>query len=130
TRLEFIDRFRSTSADADQFEVLLSTSPYLASAVTGKRYGLHTHCGWFDFEARDIRQLTNVNIDVADIDVPPPPDAVRRIAILTMTQFEALNGEVLDRPIERLNALHDHLKAIFSDIITPEAAARVALDVQ
>jgi hypothetical protein len=35
---------------------------------------------------------------------------------------------MLDGPVERLDALHDHLKSIYGRIITSDAAKRVALN--
>ena len=84
-RLEYVDRFNSTTPDADQFEVILRTSDYISPAVRDKPHALHVHSGWFDFESLQIRRLTNINIAVADVDIPPPPEPVRKITILSMT---------------------------------------------
>jgi uncharacterized protein (TIGR04255 family) len=128
TRLEYIDRFTSTTEDANHFEVLREDSPLLAAALRGKTNALHNHSGWFDFESGNIRRLTNVNVDVADVDIPAPPAPRRRISVLTLGQFEALHGEILDRPIERFDSLHDHLKALLASIISDEAVERIALN--
>jgi uncharacterized protein (TIGR04255 family) len=126
-RLEYIDRFRSAPGGADHFDVLSRDSKYLTAAVKDKDKALHVYSGWFDFETPTIRRLTNLNIDVNDIPIPPPPEPRRTVSILSMGQFEAIEG-VLDKPIERLDVLHDYLKTTFGSIITPEAAARVALN--
>jgi uncharacterized protein (TIGR04255 family) len=128
-RLEYVDRFQSAPGGADQFEVISKDSAFLAPIVRAKTAALHVHSGWFDFEGQNIRKLTNVNIDVNDILVPLPPSAEqrRKISILSMGQFEALVG-FLDRPIERLDTLHDYLKDTFRNVITPDAATRVALN--
>jgi len=126
-RLEYIDRFVSPPGGADHFEVIFRASKYLAPIVTEKSAALHVHSGWFDFPTNKIRQLTNVNIDVHDIAVPPPPDPRRKIAVLTMSELEALEGG-LDDPMQRLDAIHDYLKLVYRSIITPEAATRVALN--
>jgi hypothetical protein len=78
-------------------------------------------------ETPRIRRLTNVNIDVNDIAIPPPPDPRRSISVVSMGQFEALEG-ALDTPLQRLVTLHDYLKATFGSIISAEAAARVAIN--
>jgi uncharacterized protein (TIGR04255 family) len=126
-RLEYIDRFQSAPGGADHFEVLSRDSIFLTPVVRDKDGALHVHSGWFDFETPRIRRLTNVNIDVNDTPVPPPPDARRSISVISMGQFEALDG-ALDNPLQRLEALHDYLKATFGSIITQEAADRVALN--
>jgi len=125
-RLEYIDRFQSVPPVADHFEVISRDSKFLAPIVKDKRAALHVHSGWFDFETPTIRKLTNVNIDVLDHSIPPPPDPRRKITVLTMGQLEALAG-MLDRPIERLQSLHRYLKETFRSIITAEAAIRVGL---
>ncbi|MGH6811862.1 MAG: TIGR04255 family protein [Methylocella sp.] len=128
-RLEYVDRFQSAPEGADHFEVISKDSVFLAPIVRDKTAALHVHSGWFDFETPNIRKLTNVNVDVNDISIPlpPPSEQRRKISILSMGQFEALAGS-LDRPPERLDTLHDYLKDTFRNIITPEAASRVALN--
>jgi uncharacterized protein (TIGR04255 family) len=126
-RLEYVDRFNSTILSADHFEVINRKSEFLAPAVASKTAALHVHSGWFDYETPDIRKLTNVNIDVNDASVPPPPDPRRTISVLSIGQFEALNG-TLDKTVERLNTLHDYLKSTFGETITVEAANRVSLN--
>jgi uncharacterized protein (TIGR04255 family) len=127
-RLEYVDRFNSTTSDADQWEVINKTSDYLSPAVRDKNNALHVHSGWFDFETPQVRRLTNINIDITDVEIPPPPEPIRKIAVLSLAQVEALEGGVLDNPLERIDAHHGYLKSIFGKIITPEAAARVALN--
>jgi uncharacterized protein (TIGR04255 family) len=126
-RLEYVDRFQSILGGGDHFEVIRRDSAFLPPIVGDKPAALHVHSGWFDFETPNVRQLTNVNIDVSDVTVPPPPEPRRNVSILSMGQFEALTG-TLDKPVERLVSLHDYLKSIFGRIITPDAAARVALN--
>jgi uncharacterized protein (TIGR04255 family) len=126
-RLEYVDRFNSTTEKADHFEVINKHSDFLAPAVSSKTAALHTHCGWFDFETASIRQLTIVNIDVNDPPIPPPPQPRRSISVLSVGQFEALQ-DTLDRPIDRLDFLRDALKSTFGKVITSEAADRVALN--
>jgi uncharacterized protein (TIGR04255 family) len=126
-RLEYFDRFNSTTPDADQWEVINETSDYLSPAIRDKNNALHVHSGWFDFETPQVRRLTNINIDITDVEIPPPPEPIRKIAVLSLAQVEALEG-VLDSPLERIDAHHGYLKSIFGKIITPEAAARVALN--
>lgn len=128
-RLEYVDRFQSALGGADHFEVISKESAFLAPIVQAKTAALHVHSGWFDFETPNIRKLTNVNVDVNDISIPPPPQSEqrRKISILSMGQFEALVGR-LDRPIERLGTLHDDLKDTFRSIITTEAASRIRLN--
>jgi uncharacterized protein (TIGR04255 family) len=126
-RLEYVDRFESAPGGADHFEVLRRESDFLCRVIADKTAALHVHSGWFDFETPHVRKLTNVNIDVHDITIPAPPDARRKITVLSMGQFEALQG-TLDNPVSRLDDLHAYLKSIFGRIITPGAAARVALN--
>jgi uncharacterized protein (TIGR04255 family) len=128
-RLEYLDRFNSTSEEADHFEVIRRDSEFLPPVVAPKTAALHAHCGWFDFDAVGVRKLTAVNIDVSDVPIPPPPppDRKRTVTILSVGQFEALEG-MLDRPVQRLDTLHDDLKYNFGRIITPDAAKRIALN--
>lgn len=122
-RLEYQDRFKATTPDADHFEVLEKSSIYLSDAVRDKTSAIHVYSGWFDFEEPDIRQLTNVNIGVGESSA----GGARTINLFTMGQFERLSGGPLNDPLERLNRLHDHLKTVFGGVITPVAANRVAL---
>jgi len=124
-RLEFVDRFNSIPGGADHFEVISKKSPYLPPILADRDANLHAHSGWFDAESAAVRRLTNVNIDVRNI--PNQTEGRRTISTLTMGQFEALEG-TLDRPLERIMGLHGYLKAIFGDLITKEAAERVALN--
>jgi uncharacterized protein (TIGR04255 family) len=126
-RLEYVDRFQSVPGGADHFEVIKRDSVFLAPILRDKSAALHVHSGWFDFESSNVRQLTNINIDVNDVPIPPPSDPRRNISILSMGQFEALMG-TLDRPMERLDELHRYLKLTFGRIITPDAAQRVGLN--
>jgi uncharacterized protein (TIGR04255 family) len=126
-RLEYVDRFNSTVENADHFEVIKRDSEFLAPVVASKTAALHVHCGWFDFETAHVRQLTAVNIDVSDVAIPPPPQPRRTVSVLSISQFEALQG-MLDRPVERLDALHGHLKSMYGRIITSDAAKRVGLN--
>lgn len=126
-RLEYVDRFNSTIESADHFEVIDRASEFLAPVVTSKTAALHVHCGWFDFETATVRQLTAVNIDVNDPPVPKPPQPRRSVSILSVSQFEALEG-TLDKPVERFDTLHDGLKSTYGRIITAEAARRVSLN--
>src|SRR5262249_13897979 len=121
-RLGYFYRFYSTSPHADQWEVINETSHYLSPAIRAKNNALHVHLGWFDFETPQVRRLTNINIDITDVEIPPPPEPIRKIAVLSLAQVEALEG-VLDSPLERIDAHHGYLKSIFGKIITPEAAA-------
>jgi uncharacterized protein (TIGR04255 family) len=126
-RLEYVDRFNSTIENADHFEVIKRDSEFLAPVVASKTAALHVHCGWFDFETVLIRQLTAINIDVSDAPIPPPPQPRRTVSVLSVSQFEALQG-TLDRPVQRLDGLHDHLKSMYRRIITSDAAKRVGLN--
>ncbi len=126
-RLEFVDRFNSTTSSADHFEVINRNSEFLAPVVASKTAALHVHSGWFEYESSHVRKLTNINIDVNDASIPPPPDPKRTISVLSIGQFEALHG-TLDKPVERLDTLHDYLKSAFGTIITREAADRVSLN--
>jgi len=124
-RLEYLDRFQSKLGGADHFEVIEKTSDYVAPKLREKGAALHVHSGWFDYEP-PIRKLTNVNIDVNDLSVPLPENR-RNITVLTLGQFEALEG-VLQDPTSRVHTLHDYLKDIFRATITTEAAVRVSLN--
>jgi|SRR5215831_19623550 len=126
-RLEYVDRFQSVPGGGDHFEVIQRDSVFLAPILRDKSAALHVHSGWFDFESANVRQLTNINIDVNDVPIPPPSDPRRHISILSMGQFEALTG-TLDRPMERLDELHNYLKLTFGRIITLDAAQRVGLN--
>jgi uncharacterized protein (TIGR04255 family) len=126
-RLDYLDSFQASRPEADHFEVISRESKFIVPAVREKTAALHVHSGWFDFESSNIRQLTNINIDVNEITVPGTADLQRRISILSLGQFEALAG-TLERAIERLDGLHEYLKSTFRGIITKEAAVRVALD--
>ena len=101
-------------------------TPYLCKTASEKRYSLHNHSGWFDFEGDTIRSLTNVNIDVVEPEKAQIIEQPTRISLFTMRRIEALIG-VIDRPRERIGSLHIYLKEVFRCIITDEAAVRVAL---
>jgi uncharacterized protein (TIGR04255 family) len=126
-RLQYLDRFRSIPGGGDHFEVLSRNSPFIVDSLRSAGAAFHVHSGWFDLSEPDVRKLTNVNIDVGDLSGPVPPDMRRQITILCMGQDEALTG-VLSDPIERIQSLHLYLKTLFGNVISPEAAARVALN--
>jgi uncharacterized protein (TIGR04255 family) len=124
-RLEYLDKFNSKPGGADHFQVIERTSDHVAPKLREKAGALHVHSGWFDLEL-PIRKLTNVNIDVNDLSVPLPENR-RTLTVLTLGQFEALEG-VLENPTSRVHTLHDYLKDIFRATITKEAAARISLN--
>jgi uncharacterized protein (TIGR04255 family) len=127
-RLQYVDRFRSIPGGGDHFEVLSTSSPYIVEALKhSSETAFHVHSGWFEMTDPGVRKLTNVNVDVTDLSGPPPPDMKRQLSIMCMGQDEALSG-ILSDPIERAQSLHLYLKNLFENIITPEAATRVALN--
>jgi uncharacterized protein (TIGR04255 family) len=89
-RVEYIDRFQSKPGGADHFEVVERTSEHITPNLRQKGMALHVHSGWFDYEP-PIRRLTNVNIDVNDLSVPTPKNR-RTLTVLTLGQFESLEG--------------------------------------
>jgi hypothetical protein len=105
--------------------VIEKTSDYIAPKLREKGVALHVHSGWFDYEP-PVRKLTNVNIDVNDLAVPVPENR-RSLTVLTLGQFEALDG-VLQDPTSQMDILHDYLKDIFGATIAKGAAARVSLN--
>jgi uncharacterized protein (TIGR04255 family) len=127
-KLEYWDRFQSTNSTANQFELLRENSSLLVGAVRGKHDAFHVHSGWFDFEGATVRLLTNVNVDTNTVAIREGNnDPIRRnITILTLGQAESLKG-TLDKPLERLDNIHTHLKLTFRDIITDAAARRINL---
>jgi uncharacterized protein (TIGR04255 family) len=126
-RVEYLDRFQSNPGGADHFEVISRRSNYLTPCLRDKGDALHIHSGWFDYEpGGKVRRLTNVNIDVNDLSAPSPENR-RRLTVLTLGQFEVLDGVVED-PVAQMDILHDYLKKIFGEAITEEAAARVSLN--
>jgi uncharacterized protein (TIGR04255 family) len=126
-RLQYLDRFRSMPGGADHFEVLSRNSPFIVDSLRSAGAAFHVHSGWFDLSESNVRKLTNVNIDVSDLSGPAPPDMRRQLTILCLGQDEALTG-ILSDPIERIQSLHLYLKDLFGNTISPEAAARVALN--
>jgi uncharacterized protein (TIGR04255 family) len=125
-QLQYIDRFISVIVAADVFEVVSKTSSLLAPVLANKNRALHCHSGWFEYFGADRRRLTNVNITLVDNSAPSQVDAKSTLTLLTMARVEELAGAV-EQPLDELTNLHDYLKVVFKDIITTEAAARVAL---
>jgi uncharacterized protein (TIGR04255 family) len=126
-QLQYVDSFTSTAVLADHFEVISKTSSFLAPALHNKRRAFHCHSGWFDYAEDKRRNLTNVNIGVVDNSPPAKADDMSKITILTMSRTEALSG-VLNEPLKQLSNSQGYLKKLFEGIITPEAAARIALN--
>jgi uncharacterized protein (TIGR04255 family) len=126
-QLQYLDRFTSTSVGADPFEVVSRSSSLLASVLADKTRAFHCHSGWFDYLGHDRRKLTNVNVGLVDNSPPSPEDTLSKLTFLTMARIEMVAG-VLHQPLDELTSLHDYLKAVFEDIITDEAASRVALN--
>jgi uncharacterized protein (TIGR04255 family) len=127
-RLQYVDRFLSIPGGGNHFEVLSPSSPYIVEALKhSSETAFHVHSGWFDMTEPGVRKLTNVNVDVNDLSGPLPPDMKRQLSILCMGQDEALAGALSD-PVERAQSLHLYLKNLFGNIISPEAATRVALN--
>lgn len=126
-QLQYVDRFTSTTLQADPFEVVSRTSSLLPAVLADKARAFHFHSGWFDYLGNDRRKLTNVNIGLVDNSSPSPADAMSTLTFLTLARIEELAGTIA-QPLDELTSLHDYLKDIFKGIITAEAAARVALD--
>jgi uncharacterized protein (TIGR04255 family) len=127
-RLQYVDRFRSEALDADHFEVVEKNSRFMVSAIPSPAIAFHVHSGWFDLEpGGGVRILTNVNVDANDISEQISGKQMRDLGILTMCQHESLTG-VLDGPLQRIEALHIYLKSLFGQVVSPQAASRVSLN--
>ncbi len=98
----------------------------------------HSHVGYFVPLAPSARRLVNVNVDVLDLaesaapDQPLQPAIQRRsVGFYSMAQD---SGPTSASPVDHhgtistLEDLHTSLKAIFSDVITLEAADRISLN--
>jgi uncharacterized protein (TIGR04255 family) len=124
-KLEYYDRFQALLADADLYEVIDKSSPYLSPILQGKTAALHVHTGWFDYEPEHLRRLTNLNIDAND--AMTTPEGSKTVTILSLGQLEALGEGMLREPLTRVDQLHDYLKNLIAETITNEAAARIGL---
>jgi len=132
-RLEYSDRF-NWAGDWNDFDVktLLRADPaFVAQRVLSGDGRWHTHSGWFD-KVDNLRRLTNVNIDVADLVGPMTPT----VGIFTLMQDEAnisgygpSNPEDLNKAFiaSRLENLHQGLKKLLADIIVPQMAEKIGL---
>lgn len=123
-QLQYIDRFGSQAPQPDPFEIVSAASALLAPLLSSKKNSLHCHTGWYDYPDDMRSRLTNVRIDMMDSYRRPGPVG-SRLGILTMARLDS--AKALENPLDELSDLHYYLKALFRDIITTEAAARVHL---
>ncbi|MBX3520649.1 MAG: TIGR04255 family protein [Xanthobacteraceae bacterium] len=125
-QLQYLDRFLSLTDEASHFQVLDTSSRYLVPAVSNIQNALHVHSGWFEFNSNEVRQLTNVNIDVGQAHHIVSGDLRKSVSILTMRKLEALSGDLEDA-LGCANDLHNGLKDLFRSVVTTAAASRVGL---
>ena len=136
TKLEYWDRFehRDGNVARDLTRLVRPDSPYIAKAAFHPDELWHSNIGRFDTED-GYRRLLNVRVDV--VDGPLITGRMGRIvAIYTMAQDSPAAGlpelkaselRALPSALSALGRQHDLLKSVFSQVISQEAASRIAL---
>lgn len=127
-KLQYIDRFLSTTPRSDHFQVISNESPFIPGVLRSVTENFHSHTGWFDLDEAGARYLNNINVDIVDTMDAKTGTTRRRVSILTLRQTPQ-DGSVISRnPVDDLGRLHSALKDTYRMLITKEAADRVALD--
>ena len=121
-----MNRFYSKPLGSNSFEVINAKSEHLTEAVAAKKGSFHVHTGWFDSLTKNKRRLTNLNIDVADVNVGTKSEKRDGIGILSMAQIDCFNATVTDPAVD-LDELHAYLKSMLANLLSPEAANRISL---
>lgn len=141
-KLEYWDRFvfDGPGPEAAFGELLHADSRYLPGFAFTTDQLWHSHVGHFMPAADGVRRLINVNVDVIDLldpvvsgQLPGAPAPRRSVGVYTMAQDslgEGLSPNASAGTVSMLDELHTILKAVFGDVITAEAADRIALNAQ
>jgi uncharacterized protein (TIGR04255 family) len=146
-QLEYLDRFLWTGKWSTFHwpELLRADGQFVAGKASSASVQWHSHSGWFE-EQPGFRRLINVNIDVGDV-VPVPtdsqpegsavtPPAIPSVGILTLMRDDQSSWPPEGGPAKYdgspsvqagLEQLHNGLKSLLGQIITPQMAARIGL---
>jgi hypothetical protein len=136
-RLEYWDRFehRDVSGTRDLARLIRSDSPYIAKEAFDHDDLWHSSIGRFDYTSEGYRRLLNVRVDVVDGRLTDGHQG-RIAAIHTMAQDspaaeapepKASELRSLSSALSAVSQQHDLLKSVLSQVISKEAASRIAL---
>jgi hypothetical protein len=136
-KAEYWDRFerRDSSIPGNLSLLVKPGSPYIAPSAFDPQELWHSHLGRFGGTDVGYRRLTNVHVDV--VDAPLTIGSIGRIvAIYTMAQDSPDPGlpegkllalRSLPNALAAFERQHDLLKSILAQVISSEAASRIAL---
>lgn len=135
-KLEYWDRFvfDGSLEDVDYRDLLRPTSRHLPSFPFDTRELWHSHVGYFTPAAETNRILVNVNVDVLDLkeaEAAPTASQRRSVGIYSMAQEtlgQAVSPSDAAGALPNLDFMHHILKQALADVITDEAAERIALN--
>jgi uncharacterized protein (TIGR04255 family) len=127
-KIECWDRFNwfGNWEEIDYTKLFREGSSYIVPKAIGSEKEWHSHTGWFSYGGAQVRQLTNINIDVVELVSTVDGEKRPSVGIYTMMQDELSGSEgvVLH---DRLDNLHLGLKRVFGDIVSDEIKNRVGL---
>ncbi|WP_102784119.1 TIGR04255 family protein [Thalassospira sp. GB04J01] len=132
-KLEYWDRFfwQGNWDDLDIKKLLKSDSELSIKAAGQFSREWHNHVGWF--ETKNFgRRLINVNIDLISINSPTATDQPS-VGIYTMvhdqTRTDAERDELNTLSlIKRFDQIHDEMKHLLSQVLTPSASEMINLN--
>ena len=136
-RLEYWDRFehRDPSGPRDLARLLRVDSPYIAKEAFQRDEPWHSHLGRFESTSEGYRRLLNVRVDI--VDGPLTSGRQGRIAAIYMMAQDWAVAELPEPKASELRSLpsalcaldrqHAVLKAVLSQVISEDAASRIAL---
>jgi uncharacterized protein (TIGR04255 family) len=128
-KLEYWDRFDYRGdGTPDTASVIKANSPFVAASAFDHHQAWHSHIGKFVSLPGPNGRLLHVNVDVQDA---PRPDSTLGRAINIYTAAEdmpALGGSIsMPAAVDAFNDQHNALKALLAQVISTDAATRVAL---
>ena len=135
-KLEYWDRFifAGPASEAKYDELLRVGSCYLPGFPADTTELWHSHVGLFVPSGTSSRRLINLNVDVIDLadsaGPSQPPVPQRSVSVYSMAQDALPPGNspgAYDEAACTLDDLHGVLKKVFAEVITSEAAQRIAL---
>jgi uncharacterized protein (TIGR04255 family) len=137
--LAYVDKFiwSGHAETAQPKSLFLPNSPYLVPKSLEAEDLWHCHTGRFYRSSAQVKRLEAVNIDCSDeLDETGKPQRIVRISttitnILNQAKYEqrlVKGGDAMALLDQDFPALHDALKAVFSEIVSEATAGQIGLN--
>jgi uncharacterized protein (TIGR04255 family) len=133
--VEYVDVFVCPTEYNDSVNFVIDPkSQYVASGANSDEGLWHTHSGFFESNAGEIRRLHQINIDVSNAHMPD--GLMRAIQVRTfvsdnLSESPEGNQKALTlswvQIATRLSELHKATKEDFGQVLTPDAAIAISL---